>query len=378
MGTESFKPDQQAVLDLVGDIYESTIRPEHWDRVLENICRLTRARSAGIYVRDKKTKTSRALCQYGLPDYARSLYNSGIGRFDPGYEMMESLSSGDSFQLFNIRDKRSKQSTFYHLAIRPMGTHHVSAVCIFNNDENVCGIGVHRGKDEVPFEPHCLTLLSQLVPHFERAIRIQQEFERLRKKASVLEAGYAKLSLGIVVVDEYARPSYMNPMAERLVKDHPALGVGPDRALRAHRHEQSNQLKQHVQLCVEGKPLYASLGLRHPDAEHPLVAMVVPATEEVWETGAEERKAIIYLNDPAEDKVCFSPEALMESYSLTHAEAKVALCLLNGMTIEQVADQQDRSINTIRTQMKKVYEKTGVNRQADLVRLLMGASLPLR
>ena len=47
------------------------------------------------------------------------------------------------------------------------------------------------------------------------------------------------------------------------------------------------------------------------------------------------------------------------------------------MSTEQIAEELNRSVNTVKTQVKRVYEKTGVKRQADLVRLLVGASIPL-
>ena len=52
------------------------------------------------------------------------------------------------------------------------------------------------------------------------------------------------------------------------------------------------------------------------------------------------------------------------------AEADVAYMIADGRTTTEIAEARGVSINTIRTQMKEVFRKAGVRRQADLARLL--------
>lgn len=368
---------QQALLDIIGDIYEATITPEYWTHALQKICQLIDARSAGIYLRDRRNNTIRSYCQYGMPEIARMMYSNGLGRLDPGIAMLESKQPGEPFHVINLQKPDGSPRAFYQLALRPVGIHHISCVCIFNDDELVGGLGLHRGHDANPFEDELLKQVSQLAPHIQRAIRIQREFATLRQKNTTLEAGYAKLGLGMLVVDEQARPTYMNPMAKKLLQTHPAISLAYGNRLKAHEHEQTVLLNDHIQQCMNGKPNYVPMGLRHPERQHPLVMMVVPLTEDIWQTGHDGRGAIIYMNDPAEEQHFHTTESLMESYDLSQAEARVALCLLSGMNTEQIAEELNRSVNTVKTQIKRVYEKTGVKRQADLVRLLVGASIPI-
>ncbi|MDH5395080.1 MAG: LuxR C-terminal-related transcriptional regulator [Gammaproteobacteria bacterium] len=366
--------DQQDVLDIIGDIYEATINPEYWNRSLEKICYLSSARSAGIYIRDKRNNSSRTFCQIGMPEFTKALYSNGLGRLDPGFAMLEKISVGENCVIVNLQKPDGASKEFLHLVLRPMGIHHISCICVFNDDDLVGGIGLHRGKNSPPFEEDILNSLGLLAPHFARAIRIKNEFERLRFEKKVLQDGYSKLNVGMIVVDELARPRYMNPMAEKLVKYHPAVILGQDRRIKAFNQEQTLLLHQLVRECVEGNPGYSQMGLRHPEVNHPLVMMVTPITNEVWDKN--EQGAIIFINDPAEDKNVYSLKMLFEVYLLSQAEARVAMALFNGLTADQIATQFNRSINTVKTQIKRVYAKTGVSRQADLVRLLTGSLVP--
>jgi DNA-binding CsgD family transcriptional regulator len=66
-------------------------------------------------------------------------------------------------------------------------------------------------------------------------------------------------------------------------------------------------------------------------------------------------------------------------YSLTEAEARVVSALTLGETVEQIAVAHGVRVSTVRTQLRSTFEKTGVHRQTDLVRLaLTGAPLFLK
>ncbi len=58
-------------------------------------------------------------------------------------------------------------------------------------------------------------------------------------------------------------------------------------------------------------------------------------------------------------------------YGLTEAEARVAAALTLGETVEQIAAAHGVRTSTVRAQVRSIFDKTGVHRQADLVRLAL-------
>jgi DNA-binding CsgD family transcriptional regulator len=58
------------------------------------------------------------------------------------------------------------------------------------------------------------------------------------------------------------------------------------------------------------------------------------------------------------------------------AEARVARSLSAGETVEKIASIGDVSLNTVRSQLRCVLEKTGCHRQAEVVALLSGIAVP--
>jgi len=67
---------------------------------------------------------------------------------------------------------------------------------------------------------------------------------------------------------------------------------------------------------------------------------------------------------------------LARCFGFSPAEARVAVGLCEGLDVKRLARREGNSVNTIRSQVRGVLEKTRTTRQADLLRLLL--SLPVR
>jgi len=54
-------------------------------------------------------------------------------------------------------------------------------------------------------------------------------------------------------------------------------------------------------------------------------------------------------------------------YGLTQSEAKLAVCLSDGKTLEKCSEIHGISLNTARSYLKLIFQKTETSRQAELV-----------
>ena len=81
--------------------------------------------------------------------------------------------------------------------------------------------------------------------------------------------------------------------------------------------------------------------------------------------------ALVVLTPIGTDR---SPSAdLMRSlFDLTASEARVAIGLALGRSPEDIADEGGVAITTVRSQLRRVLEKTGCTRQAEVAALLAG------
>jgi DNA-binding CsgD family transcriptional regulator len=82
---------------------------------------------------------------------------------------------------------------------------------------------------------------------------------------------------------------------------------------------------------------------------------------------------VVIRNVAGADLASTVSDMLQFAYGLTPKEAETALGLIDGQSAEVIAATLGISINTVRTHLKRVYEKVGVQSQTELVaRLLRG------
>ncbi|MHA6688896.1 response regulator [Devosia sp. A449] len=68
------------------------------------------------------------------------------------------------------------------------------------------------------------------------------------------------------------------------------------------------------------------------------------------------------------------PDILARAFGLTPAEARVALALADGKQPAQIAADLDIARTTVVFHLRNIFQKTGTNRQAELVALLLRAA----
>ncbi len=67
------------------------------------------------------------------------------------------------------------------------------------------------------------------------------------------------------------------------------------------------------------------------------------------------------------------PVSFAATYALTAAECEVLAMLLRGSTPAEIAATRGVAISTVRTQLKRLFAKSGTRGQADLVRRALQA-----
>jgi DNA-binding CsgD family transcriptional regulator len=172
---------------------------------------------------------------------------------------------------------------------------------------------------------------------------------------------YDRMKCGAVLLDPSGSVLRFNAAAERCLTRHngsidPPIRLEPQQATR--------MLQQLLGGTTRLEALPQAPRPLRSRGERPLIAYARPYP------GPEgQEAALLVLLDLDE---CLEPDAalLQEVFGLTKAEARLAMRLACGETLEDIAEEHDISISTARGQLKSVFAKTGASRQAELVVLL--------
>jgi DNA-binding CsgD family transcriptional regulator len=79
--------------------------------------------------------------------------------------------------------------------------------------------------------------------------------------------------------------------------------------------------------------------------------------------------AVVFVTDAT--RPLSAAAALQVLFQLTPTEGRIAQALANGMTIEEIASANCATQQTVRKQLRGVFVKTGTNRQAECVAMIL-------
>lgn len=372
-------PAQRLFSELIGDIYEASYQPSYWPVVIEKICRITSSRSGAIVMQDMTTKEGNGLYPHGLSREVLFDY-SKYAHLDPAFRIMQFKPVGQAVNILTDVLHEYESDEFHHMIRRRADLGYIAGATIVANETQTVGLALHRSFNATPYEEDTLQLVSDLIPHLERALRIHREFIRLRVEQSALAAGFESLTMGLVLLDHLGAPVYFNPVAREILEDHPAISI-TNEVITPSNREDATHLRRLILDCLqpskmENRQRGGVIGLHHESRRHPLAVMIKPvATSELANrVDGIPVYAALYLCDPSRP-IHLSADTLGKLYKLTRTESQIAIALANGMGVEEIAQAHRRSVNTVRTQLRSIFQKTNTNSQADLIRVLLTGAL---
>ncbi|MCX2723040.1 response regulator [Roseibium salinum] len=187
------------------------------------------------------------------------------------------------------------------------------------------------------------------------------------------------LALGIVFLDRDNRVVFANEAAYAFSIETDGLCVGRQIQLR-----ERVAAKQIFSLMAEatdaglnGIEFTAGVPVGRASNAHDVLALIcsLPGSRSA---GAGVPVAVAFLSDPAR-RLHLSRDLIASLFGLTPTEAEIALELTEGHRREAIAERLGITNTTVAFHMRNLFQKTGTNRQADLVAKILvgvGAVLP--
>lgn len=366
---------QEAVLDLVGAIYETALDGSRWQSMLTRIDDAVDGRILfGVY--DPGSGLSSLLSPRIDPERVQDLL--GWAPRNPLLPLGLGRTPGDVFTIGDfITPEEFTRSDFYNEWWGPAGFDTAPLTTNLLVDHNATGILTsHRPTNLSPYDDKARRLFAMLAQHLVRAVAIQRRTHQLDITGRAALAGLDGLNQGFVLTDAQARPIFVNGSARELLEiaDSLVLDAG---ALSAVNIEDGHRLRTLISSCSIESPdrIGGEMNLPRAPGRMPLNVQVTPVGSEWVENAVPlasgwRSSAMVFITDP-ELGAKARLEALRERYGLTRAEAAFALEIVKGSGRKATAERLGITDGTARSHLSKIFDKTGVGRQAELVRLLL-------
>jgi DNA-binding CsgD family transcriptional regulator len=363
---------------LIGRIYDASLETEAWPQLLCDMADLCGVENAALVVHDSRAEFSSVLTPRADPDVV-SAYGSYWWQHDPTAAMTAGVPVGQITTLETTGRRRFLDSTFHNEYWRHsgLGAERVATNLMTDNGAfSSIVLQASRGRDVI--EPDAHRAFAALVPHLVRAVSISCRLQRLEIKntaAQLTGQSASATSSAIFIVDARMRLVHTDSAAETYLRPGSPLRLG-DTTFGLADATADSDLRAAVAACAEQIRVDVAPGarivVRHPDGRVALSIEVLPFRIRAGLMGGASPVAMLLVTDPQntrEQKIA----RLRDHFRLTRAEALLALEMLEGDGRAAAAARCGISVNTARTHLTRIFDKTGVNRQAELIRVILDA-----
>ncbi|ART73340.1 LuxR family transcriptional regulator [Mycobacterium dioxanotrophicus] len=351
---------------LVAGIYAAAAAPERWQSAIGDIHRTIGGNGGALVTAENAIWIIQNAV---LPVGAVASYTEYYSRLDYPLTAVANGPVGvirTGAELITVQ----RHSEFYTDWMHPNGLEDGLLVRLSAGARPSCFI-LHTSVVSEPFDSvERVQVFGGLIRHLQQALRTQHHIDGLTHTGADLSAALDTVGNGILVIGADRRVLSLNGAAEQIVRVGDGLSLIQGHLTAASRHAEQ----------ALGLALYAALdgdanGIRHgnslicerPSGARSFVIHVLPL--HTLEEPGRPRAMVVLINPAREPEP--SAALLQQLFHLTRTEADIALRVSRGADPKTVAEELAVSLPTVRTHLRRVFDKTGTHRQADLVRLIL-------
>lgn len=362
--------------DFIERIYDAVVEPRLWSSVLEGFADLLSGWEANLIDQDEMRCEGRGISVRADPA-ALPLYLNHFIKHSP---YLKTTDLPLTLRVLTDEDKLPKseliRTEYYNDFLKRFDVHSFLWVRLALAPSRSTVLTVTRPAHCKIFDDSDIAVAERLRPHLIRAWRLAAEISQ----KELWRDGAAML------LDDSPAPAFCVGEGNAVRRCNGAADIALTRAgplvarngvLRAATPEATRKLHDLIAAARDPDPERRRGGiLSLPREGHaPLVISVVPIRREseIRLFGkSSEQVALVCVRD-TERNGTVTEQRLRDAFALTCAEAKIAAELIAGHEPRKAAEHLGISYYTVRGHLVRMFDKTGVRRQADLVSLLIRA-----
>jgi DNA-binding CsgD family transcriptional regulator len=352
------------ISELIDEIYAAAVAPEQWHQVLDRIAHIVDGEGSILFVEGPEglrwisSGAIRPLVQEWV-DGEWGRRNERIKRFMPRHEP-RFLTDFDGFTLDEL-----EREPLYTEFLRPRGLGWYAGTAIRLPTGGTAMFSIEKAYRKGPVQQQEVQLLDSLRPHLVRSVALAANAALLRVQTVIAALRHAGMAAAVLRRDGSVVEAH-----DYFLRSGPAVLI--TRSSKISFSSDTAQKTLHDSLAAAARdpashdpqPIVVS----NADPGGALVAHIIPMVQFRHDVFLGSTSFLVVTS--FEKKHLPDERLFMQLFQLTPTEARVVGRLLQGESVKEIARAQDVATNTIRMQLKSVFAKTGVNRQAQLVSLL--------
>ncbi len=357
---------------IVARIERAALYPAAWTPALDDVVAAVGADRGVLIVGTPNCPTVTA-CSTGASALRRT-YNARFGRTDPLAPVLAHVPAGTVTTAGELLgDLRGHPFASGWLEPHRLGD---ALLVVLADGDRIAWLALYPARGRVVDRARAAATLRLLHPHLAHAVatrsRLGEADSAHRRSTAVLD----RYRHGLLVVTTGGVIGYRNPAAATILDARDGLAVGRRGHLETTDSIAAPTLRALIAAATRptgpragGRCLLPRAGGRATYAVLVLPLDAAATAEPTLSGPADDFAAMVVVVDPDREHGVRG-ETLRQLYGLTGAEARVAAAALRGAGVRAIAEDLAVSVNTARTHLHRVFDKSGTHRQAELVRLL--------
>jgi DNA-binding CsgD family transcriptional regulator len=264
------------------------------------------------------------------------------------------------------------RSETYNDFFAPQGADHLMQAHLERAGGRVTTLAFRRPADRGVYSTLDHDRFELLIPHLVNAARHIRLLSRQSLVSQSLIAALETLRTAVLVLDASNRVVFANRRADALLREGLVIRVRSGR-LAATQHKDDAGLQEMLSstrrsLNREGKRHKNHLVVESSGRERSVFISALPLTRRTAEPLGAHCAVIVFVSSSR--RLRGAERVIGELYGLTGAEARVVAGLYDGLSVTEIAGASGTSRDAVRFHLKNVFQKLGVHRQSELIKLV--------
>jgi len=360
---------------LIGDIYDAAIDRSLWVGVLGKCAQFTAGSAAALFSKDAARKSGNVVYDYGIDPKFRRLYFDKIASFDPLTVGHYFAKIGEPMSVADIMPYDEFLETRAYLEWgRPQGIVDTLNVALDKTATSAAFFAIFRHERQGRVDDEARRRMRLIAPHVRRSVLIGNVIDLRATEAGMLSDTLDSIRGGILFVDAQGKIVYANARGHALLADGLLLRAEGQKIAFAD-PEAERALYEVFLAAGKGEAAVGTKGVAVALAQaaegEQYVAHVLPLTSGArLRAGATYAAVAALFVHKATLNVPSPPEVLARTYKLTPTELRVLLGIVQVGGVPETAIALGIAETTVKTHLRRIFDKTSSSRQADLVKLV--------
>jgi DNA-binding CsgD family transcriptional regulator/PAS domain-containing protein len=374
--------ESEQLSQVIAEIYDTVLDRSLWPAALKKTTTFVQGQASAIYWNDAANNSGDAFFDDGgiAPEY-RQLYFEKYVSLNPTLTprcftaIEEPAATADLVPYDEFLKTR-----FYREWARPQGLVDFVSIFLEKAAAKSAMFGVFRHERHGIVDEETRRRMRLIAPHIRRAAMISKVVNLKQNEAESLTEVMDGLRAGVILVDGDGKILHANVAAHAILDEGCILRAAAGRLVSGDART-SAELRAIFAAAAQGDSAAGARGVSLPsaaDTHVTYVAHVLPLASSRRRRAASDNVAVaaVFIHKAA-IATSSPPEIVAQTFKLTMAELRVLFAIVEVGGVPEVADVLGIAPTTVRTHLSRVYEKTRVSRQADLVKLVAGFISPL-